>query len=147
MTTSHSRGTESRVTPATMTPPTTTQAPTKPTTRRSGRRGNQEGSITQLSDARWQARLTLEGGKRKAFYGRTRAEVQQKLTAALRDRDRGLPVVAEQQTVAQFLTDWLKAIKPTIKLRTWTRYAEYVNTHTLPTLGKVRVAKLTAQQV
>ncbi len=35
--------------------------------RKTGKRGNGEGSITQLADGRWQARLTLEGGNRKAF--------------------------------------------------------------------------------
>jgi hypothetical protein len=35
-------------------------------TRRSGRRGNGECSITFTGD-RWQARLTMENGKRKAF--------------------------------------------------------------------------------
>lgn len=44
------------------------------TVRRTSRRGNQEGSITQLSDGRWQARLSLDNGKRKAFYGKTRQE-------------------------------------------------------------------------
>src|SRR5262249_10079032 len=90
------------------------------TPHRTGRRGNNEGSITQLSDGRWQARLTLENGQRKAYYGKTRAEVQQKLTVVLHDRDKGLPVgMDERQTVAQYLVGWLETIKPTIRPRTW----------------------------
>jgi hypothetical protein len=75
-------------------------------TRRSGKRGNGEGIVTQLSDGRWQARVTLEAGKRKAFFGSTRTEAAQKLTAALRERDRGLPIVGEKQTVGQYLNVW-----------------------------------------
>lgn len=133
------------MTATTSTETTTTSNATK---RRTGRRGNQEGSITQLSDGRWQARVMLENGKRKAFYGKTRAEVQVKLTAALRDRDRGLPVgLGERQTVATYLTVWLETIKPTVRHRTWKGYAELMNRHVVPMLGKVSLAKLTAQQV
>jgi integrase len=118
------------------------------TVRRSGRRGNQEGSITQLSDGRWQARLTLEGGKRKAYYGKTRGEVQQKLTAALRDRDRGLPMaVDERQTLTQYVANWLATVKPTVRPRTWKRYAELMNQHVVPVLGRTPVARLTPHQV
>lgn len=81
----------------------TTETSATVTRRRTGRRGNQEGSITQLSDGRWQGRMTITDGKRKAYYGRTRAEVQQKLAAALHDRDRGLPVASDRQTVGQYL--------------------------------------------
>ncbi|MCX6020329.1 MAG: hypothetical protein NTZ05_01100 [Chloroflexi bacterium] len=74
-----------------------------------GKRGNNEGSITQLADGRWQARVSLEGGKRKAFYGMTRAEASAKLKRALADQDKGLPVgLDERQTVGQFLIHWLE---------------------------------------
>src|SRR5207247_67311 len=66
---------------------------------RQGKRGNGEGSITPLSDGRWQARVTLPDGKRKAFYGKTRKEAAAKLTVALADLERGLPIIAERQTV------------------------------------------------
>lgn len=68
---------------------------------RPGKRGNNEGSITRRSDGRWQARVTQENGKRKSLYGATRQEVAQWPTAALRQRDQGLPLVEEKQTVAQ----------------------------------------------
>ncbi|HEX5158878.1 MAG TPA: site-specific integrase [Ktedonobacterales bacterium] len=118
-----------------------------PATRRTGKRGNNEGSITQLGDGRWQARVTLEGGKRKAYYGATRAEAAAKLHAALRDRDSGLPLVAEKQTVGQYLAVWLDTVKPTIRPRTWKRYTELLTQHATPVLGKIALAKLSAQQV
>src|SRR5690348_13190263 len=114
--------------------------------RKNSRRGNNEGSITQLADGRWQARITVDG-RRKAYYGKTRAEAAAKLTAALRDRDRGMPVVPEKQSVAQYLTSWLDMVRPAIRPRTWRRYRELLTLHVLPTLGKVPVARLSAQQV
>lgn len=111
------------------------------------KRGNNEGSITKRPDGRWEARIMLEGGRRKSFYAKTRQAAAQKLAAALRDRDRGLPIVGEQQTVAQYLAGWLETARTTVRPRTWKRYAEYVNLHIVPALGTIRLSKLTPQQV
>lgn len=112
-----------------------------------GTRGPIEGSTTRLNDGRLQARITLDGGTRKAFFGTTRAEADANLTAALRDRDRGLPVLAEMQTVGQDLASWQDVVQPTFRPRTWTRYRELLTLHAMPTLGKVPIARLTARQV
>ncbi len=111
------------------------------------RRGNDEGNIRRRSDGRWEARMTLENGKRKSFYGTTRQEVARLLTAAVRDRDNGMPIVGGRQTMEQYFASWLETSKHTVKPLTWTRYAEYVNLHTIPILGKVVLSKLTPQQV
>jgi hypothetical protein len=62
-----------------------------------GKRGNNEGSISHRSDGRWMARMTLDDGARKTFYGKTRQEVSRLLASALRDRDVGLPIVGENR--------------------------------------------------
>jgi integrase len=114
---------------------------------RKTKRGNGEGSITQLSDGRWQARITLENGKRKAFYGETRAEAAQKLAAALRDRDRGLPIASEKQTLAQYLEVWLASSRHRVKPRSWQRYEELTRLHIVPVLGKLLLSKVGAQDL
>jgi integrase len=111
------------------------------------KRGNSEGSITKRSDGRWEARVTLPGGKRKSFYAKTRQEVARRLAEVLRDRDRGLPIVGERQTTAQFLTSWLGIVQSTIGLGTWKTYEEIVRLHLVPTLGAVPLGKLTPQHV
>jgi integrase len=112
------------------------------------KRANGEGSISQHPDGRWWARLTLANGKRKAFYGRTRKEVQQKLTAALRDQQQGLPVVGERQTVAQFFARWLEdTAKHRVRPSTFRRYEEFTRLRVVPTLGKLPLAKLTPQHL
>jgi hypothetical protein len=60
------------------------------------RRHNHEGSITKRPDGRWEARIALDGVRRKCFYGKTRQELARKLTEALRDRDKGLPIVGDK---------------------------------------------------
>ena len=116
----------------------------KPKARRTVKRGNNEGSITQLADGRWQARISMDG-RRKAFYGATRAEAAAKLNAALRDR--GLPVFEERQTVAQYVASWLETIRPAVRPSTWKRYRDLLTLHALPTLGKSPPARLGPQQV
>jgi integrase len=112
-----------------------------------GKRGNSEGSIVKRADGRWMARITLEGGVRKTFYAKTRQEAARRLAAASRDRDTGVPIVGERQTVEQYFTTWLADIRPTIRPRSWVRYEEMVRLHVLPSLGGTVLSRLTAQQL
>ena len=50
------------------------------------RRGHGEGSIYRRKDGRVTAAITLDNHKRKTFYGETRKEVQEKLSAALHEQ-------------------------------------------------------------
>jgi integrase len=113
----------------------------------STKRGNNEGSITKRRDGRWQACVTLDGGKRKFFYAKTRQEAARLLTNALRDRDTGLPIVGERLTVAQYLAQWLNDIAPGLKPRSLQRYEEDVRLCIVPACGRTPLARLTAQQV
>ena len=84
-----------------------------------GRRAHGEGTIYQRADGRWTAVIDLgfENGKRKRkqLYGKTQREVYEQLTAALREKDQGMPLrTNERQTVEHYLTGWLQTVKPTI---------------------------------
>jgi integrase len=71
------------------------------------KRGHGEGSIYQRKDGRWTASITLEDRKRKTFYGKTRKEVQELLKNALHQQQQGTLATGPQQTVKQFLEQWL----------------------------------------
>jgi integrase len=106
------------------------------------KRANGEGSISQYPDGRWAARLTLPDGRRKAFYGSTRREVQEKLTAALTARQQGQLIPTERETTAQFLQRWLAdVVKPGVRPRTYEAYGLNVR-RLLPHIGKTRLATL-----
>lgn len=112
-----------------------------------GKRGNNEGNIRQRADGLWEARLSLEGGKRKSFYGKTRADVARQLAAAIRDRDAGLPVAGGGRlTVAQFLDGWLERVKSSLKPRTHTRYAELAR-HVSESVGTLPLVRLTPARI
>ena len=111
------------------------------------RRGQNEGSIYKRGD-RWVAAMSTETGRRKYFYGKTRAEVDRKLTKARRDRELGIPAVPERERVGQFLTAWLETMRPpTTRQRTWEKLESHIRVHILPALGKVVLAKLSPKQV
>lgn len=111
------------------------------------RRGRGEGSIYQRKDGRWTAAISVGGGRRQQFYGKTRREVQTELTAALRARDQGLAVTASRQRLDSYLDEWLTAIAPTIRRSTWITDAGRVRNHIIPALGRIPLGDLTPAHV
>lgn len=117
------------------------------------KRANSEGSIYQRSDGRWVGSISLgfRNGKslRKSYYGKTRKEVHDKLTRALRDHQQGLPVATdERQTLGQYLTYWLnEVVKSSVSPKTYRSYEQVVRVHLMPELGKVQLTKLSRQNI
>lgn len=113
-----------------------------------GRRGNGEGNIKKRANGTYEARITLEDGKRKSVYGKTRKEVQEKLKVALHEQQQGTLVTAPQQKLEDFLQQWLEDTqKHSIRPRSFERYDEIVRLHIVPVLGRIQLQKLTPQQV
>ena len=70
-----------------------TPLPKSPPGARRGRRGHGEGSIYYQESRQCRAAsLSLDAGKRRVLYGKTRKEVAAKLAAAIRDVKQGLPI-------------------------------------------------------
>lgn len=112
-----------------------------------GNRGHGEGSIYLRKDGRWCASITLENRKRKYIYGKTRREVQEQLKIALREQQQGTLITTPQQSVEQFLNQWLAIHKSSVRIRTYERYEQFVRIHLVPALGHVQLQKLTAIQI
>ncbi len=113
------------------------------------RRANAEGTVCKRQDGRWCAAVTLDGGKRRYFYGPTRQAVQDKLKAARRAIDDGLPMPSDRQTVAQYLARWLEGTaKPSVRPSTYDRYRELMRIHVIPdTVGRLPLTKLSPQDL
>src|ERR671921_734717 len=111
-----------------------------------GKRGNGEGSITR-KDGLYMARYTVQTAtesKRKAIYGKTRAEAAEKLTKAMADRDSGLIFDAKNLTVCEYLERWLEdSVKGSVKPVTFESYQRMMKVHIKPTLGRLKLKALT----
>jgi len=112
------------------------------------KRGQGEGTISQRPDGLWCGRITLgkdENGKqkRKAFYGKTRKEVQQKLTAALNEVNRGAYIEPSVMTVGQWMDIWLREYKyNSVKPGTYLDYCSTNTCHIKPMIGHIRLKDL-----
>jgi len=77
-------------------------------------------------------------GHRKAYYGKTRAEVAQKLALAIKAQRDGIPVPSDKQTFGQFVDRWIVTVTPVSTSRkTASNYAQLLLSHAVPLIGRV----------
>lgn len=112
------------------------------------KRGQGEGTISKRPDGTWWARITVgrtpDGKqKRKAFYGKTRKEVQEKLTAALNDINNNTYIEPSKMTVEQWMLTWLRDYKKnSVKPKTYAAYESHIKNHIVPDLGDCILSQL-----
>lgn len=117
------------------------------------RRGHNEGGIYQRkSDGLWVGAVHLgwENGKRKrkVVYGKTRADVAQKVARLLHDQAKGLPIKTKETRLGDFLDRWLAdVVAPSVRPRTCASYKTTVERHLKPALGGITLGKLTQDHV
>jgi integrase len=110
------------------------------------KRANGEGSVHKRADGRWQAVVTLPTGKRKYYYAKTQAEASAARTKALYELARGMPIVAEKQTLEGYLAIWMESVAHDRAPRTFARYQQMIAA--LPqAILHTRLAKLTPHQL
>lgn len=126
-----------------------------------------------MKDGRWRAavmagwKIAPDGRRtpeRRVFTAATRHDVAEDLTAALRDRDRGINIRPGKQTVGDFLAGWLEnTVRAAVRPKTYRSYEQMVRNHlaktvpaeewqkrhldAVPGLKDVRLSKLTLQRV
>jgi integrase len=112
------------------------------------RRGNGEGSIYKRQDGRWAATITLaRDGRRRTYYGKTRAAVSAKLKPAAGDLERGILPTGPRQTLGAFLQQWLEdSVHGRVRATTEAHY-ELVVRHVTADLGKIALDRLTPADV
>lgn len=120
--------------------------------RKPKRRGAGEGSIFQRKDGRWQGELFIGivAGKRtrKTVYGLTQGEVRVKLDELKEEKRTGKAVASNRLTVGQFLQGWIETEAAAIsKPATLLKYRYAVRVHLVPSLGSIRLQRLTRDQV
>jgi integrase len=116
------------------------------------RRGRGEGSISQRDGGRWEGKVSLgydAQGKRirKTVYGKTKAEVQEKLDALKHDALMGKPIDSNRITVAEHFEDWLRVKKTSVRSSTYLKYESHVLKDIVPVLGHIQLRTLDYRRI
>lgn len=114
-----------------------------------GRNGNGEGNLRQRPDGRWEARYHDADGKRRSVYGKTRQHVANKLATKIANKD-SEPVEATAEAtikVRDFFTEYLAAIKDSIKRRSYEASKDTIRLHLNPEFGAKRPKDLDRQGI
>jgi len=114
------------------------------------RRPKGSGSIYTLKDGMVVGQYEVDtpsGKKRRYIRGKNRIDVASKLSKAMAERDSGLVYDSENPTLSEYLSRWLVAIEGTIREGSWKQCEMIVRLHINPTLGNIKLEKLTALQV
>lgn len=78
----------------------------------------------------------------------TKKEAQQRLRQILTEMDKGITPSTERYTLREWLSVWMdEIIVPNSKLKTIDRYRGAIDSHILPYLGRVEIAKLAPRQI
>jgi integrase len=81
-------------------------------------------------------------------YGRKYKEVRKKLAEAMGDAARGIVFNDENMIVSEYMTRWLEdSAKGDLAPRTFHNYRLQIRKHISPTIGKLKLSKLTAAHV
>ena len=115
------------------------------------RRGHGEGTIHRRKDGRWQGAITVgrtvDGRqKRRTVYGKTQAEVREKLDEIKRQLNAGI-YTDNRITLEDYLDLWLANKALEVKPRTLEFYSFYTRKYINPKLGWAQLAKITTAQV
>lgn len=112
------------------------------------KRANGEGSIYQRPNGTWVAQITTgrdsEGKlKRVSFSGKTRKEVQEKVTKALSELQTGTFVEPTKTTVSQWLDTWMQEYKKqSLRPTTYESYEIIIEVHIKPAIGGIQLRQL-----
>ncbi len=88
----------------------------------------------------------LTGRRRQKWHSgfRTKREAEKARVDLLSKFDRGEYVEPTQQTLADYLTEWLAAIEHTVRLSTFDSYERNMRNHVIAHIGATRLAKVDA---
>jgi len=115
----------------------------------SKRRAKGDGSVYTRKDGRVVGEWEDANGKTRYMTSTkmSKAEMSRAVRQKLQDRDEGIVHDSENLTVAEYTERWLEATKDTVGLRTYQRSESSAKLHIVPTLGKVKLDKLTAMRL
>lgn len=78
--------------------------------------------------------------KIKAFYGKSKKEVQEKAKKWRQAREMGMELDAEKITYGQWLARWMEVYKkPSVEVTTYQTYETLIRIHIVPEIGCIKL--------
>ena len=116
------------------------------------RRGRGEDSIYQRSsDERWIIEIrSVRKPNGRPYYlsAKTEPDARRKLKQWHAERARGVPVIANRLSVAEYLETWLETrVRPNRAGSTYRGYEGIARVHVVPEIGGTKLADLTAEDI
>ena len=116
------------------------------------KRANGEGTIRQRKNGLWEGLYSAgkdDNGKniRRSVYGKTQAEVRQKLSAIASDMDSGEYISPDKITVAEWAKTWKEDYLVDVKQSTVNQYDYQFRIHIIPEIGAIKLQKLTGSMI
>ena len=106
------------------------------------RAANNMGTVRQRSDGRWEGRYTASDGKQHSVYALTQPACTAALRAAMNDVDNGIWQKPSMMTVSEWLEIWIKDYQGDNSELTVLKYRSIVRNNFVPTIGAVKLTKL-----
>ena len=111
------------------------------------RRMNGEGSIVfDRNRKKWVLAFSVNGN-RIYRYGKSKAEVKQKLKELQTRQTQGLSTVTASMPIRDYLNEWLELKKPNLRTSTYEGYESLIRAHLIPRFGNIKLNKLTAETI
>lgn len=86
--------------------------------------------------------------KRKSFYGKTRAEVKEKMREYQEEMAQGLDIMGQEQTFGEWILFWMDNYKKIeLRLSTWENYMRSIKNHIYPALGHIPLRDLKTDDI
>lgn len=100
----------------------------------------------------WSTRVNLPKGPdgrrhQPRITGKTKREVEEKVSDLMSRHQRGLYVPDDKRTVGEYLTEWLASRQPHLAPSTFRNYGQTIKLHLIPGLGNIRLGQLQPMQV
>jgi integrase len=106
-----------------------------------GKRGHGEGSIRRRNNGKWLAQVTIDGHRLSKTHD-TRKEAQEWVYETTGQIKRGLTYKGANTTFGEFMEEWLRSIRSSVKQRTWSYYNTVTSTHIMAALGDIKFKDL-----
>lgn len=81
------------------------------------------------------------------MYGKTQAEIRQKMRNLQNARDACLDITASEMTISEWLSIWMRDYRNSIKESTKATYWSDIKLHIVPYIGKIKLSALTSEKV